>query len=235
MHAKLAPGRPAGRLRADNNLYVEDLRDGRITPLTHSNSADEINGTFDWVYEEEFGLRDGFRWSPDGKSIAYWQLNTAGHARVPAGQHDRCALSADHTGQISQGRRTECRVPDRRRAGRRRETTFWLPCRRPARELRRLPGVVRLPKGSSCSNSTGCRTRSGSSALVISRRTASIETILEEHDDAWIDLQDELPLDRQGRLKDFLWLSERDGWRHIYRVGSHKAERRSLITPATST
>ena len=51
--------------------------DHRITQLTKSSSADEINGTFDWVYEEEFGLRDGFRWSPDGTSIAYWQLEYA--------------------------------------------------------------------------------------------------------------------------------------------------------------
>ena len=34
-----------------------------------------INGTFDWVYEEEFGCRDGFRWSPDGNNIAYWQVD----------------------------------------------------------------------------------------------------------------------------------------------------------------
>ena len=37
-----------------------------------------INGTFDWVYEEELGLRDGYRWSPNGKSIAYWQLDEEG-------------------------------------------------------------------------------------------------------------------------------------------------------------
>ena len=48
----------------------------RSRKLTNSSPADEINGTFDWVYEEEFSLRDGFRWSPDGKSIAYWQLDT---------------------------------------------------------------------------------------------------------------------------------------------------------------
>jgi dipeptidyl-peptidase-4 len=34
-----------------------------------------INGTFDWVYEEELNCRDGFRWSPDSRSIAYWQIN----------------------------------------------------------------------------------------------------------------------------------------------------------------
>ena len=66
-----------------NDIYVEDLRDGRITPLTQSKSPDEINGTFDWVYEEEFDLRDGFRWSPGGHQIAYWQLNTEGVREYP--------------------------------------------------------------------------------------------------------------------------------------------------------
>ncbi len=83
MHAKLAPVGPLAAYVRENNLYVEDLRDGRITPLTSSKSADEINGTFDWVYEEEFGLRDGFRWSPDGQMIAYWQLNTQGMREYP--------------------------------------------------------------------------------------------------------------------------------------------------------
>ena len=32
-------------------------------------------GTFDWVYEEELSLRNGYRWSPDGKHIAFWQLD----------------------------------------------------------------------------------------------------------------------------------------------------------------
>src|SRR6185369_10236853 len=34
--------------------------------------------TFDWVYEEELGMRDGFRWSPDGSRIAFWQLDAKG-------------------------------------------------------------------------------------------------------------------------------------------------------------
>ncbi len=66
MHAKFAPGGLRVAYVRSNNIYVEDLRDHRITRLTKSTSPDEINGTFDWVYEEEFGLRDGFRFSPDG-------------------------------------------------------------------------------------------------------------------------------------------------------------------------
>ncbi len=61
-----------------HNLYVEDLASGRITPLTSDGSTTIINGTFDWVYEEELNLRNGFRWSPDGQSIAYWQLDAGG-------------------------------------------------------------------------------------------------------------------------------------------------------------
>ena len=51
---------------------------GEITRLTSDGSATIVNGTSDWVYEEEFDLRDAFRWSPDGKSIAYWRFDSSG-------------------------------------------------------------------------------------------------------------------------------------------------------------
>src|SRR5215470_4562772 len=62
----------------ENNIYVESLQTRAITQLTRDGSESVINGTSDWVYEEELGLRDAFRWSPDGKNIAYWQFNTTG-------------------------------------------------------------------------------------------------------------------------------------------------------------
>jgi len=61
----------------DFNLYVEDFINGEVNELTRDGTGDVINGTFDWVYEEEFGCRDGFRWSPDGNHIAYWQLDAS--------------------------------------------------------------------------------------------------------------------------------------------------------------
>ncbi len=49
-----------------------------MTALTTDGSETTINGTSDWVYEEELFLRDCFRWSPDGRRIAYWQFDTTG-------------------------------------------------------------------------------------------------------------------------------------------------------------
>ena len=62
----------------DNNIYVETLGTGETMPVTMDGTRHLINGTFDWVYEEELDLRDGFRWSPDGAHIAYWQLDSNG-------------------------------------------------------------------------------------------------------------------------------------------------------------
>jgi dipeptidyl-peptidase-4 len=60
-----------------DNIYVQDLQSREIGQLTSDASETIINGLFDWVYEEEFHVKDGFRWSPDGKKIAYWQLDTS--------------------------------------------------------------------------------------------------------------------------------------------------------------
>src|SRR5256885_4525830 len=80
MFAKFSPdGGRVGWVRyAEYNLYVEDITGGKITQLTRDGSRTTINGTFDWVYEEELGLQDGWRWNPDGRSIAYWQLDATG-------------------------------------------------------------------------------------------------------------------------------------------------------------
>jgi len=59
------------------NLYVEDFQSGEIRQLTSDGTETMINGTFDWVYEEEFGCRDGFRWNKTGEYIAFWHLDAS--------------------------------------------------------------------------------------------------------------------------------------------------------------
>ncbi|HEY9046132.1 MAG TPA: DPP IV N-terminal domain-containing protein, partial [Ohtaekwangia sp.] len=60
----------------ENNLYVVDLADMQETQVTNDGKFNHIiNGTTDWVYEEEFGFVDGFYWSPDSKKLAYYRFD----------------------------------------------------------------------------------------------------------------------------------------------------------------
>jgi len=73
--AKFSPDARRVAFVRDNNIYVTDLATGDETPVTRDGGENVINGTSDWVYEEELNLRDAFRWSPDGRRIAFWRLD----------------------------------------------------------------------------------------------------------------------------------------------------------------
>ena len=60
----------------DNNLYWMDLATLEEHAITTDGKVNEIiNGTTDWVYEEEFAITQGFQWSPDSKKIAYMRFD----------------------------------------------------------------------------------------------------------------------------------------------------------------
>lgn len=60
----------------ENNLYVKDLASNKVTAITNDGAFNTIiNGSADWVYEEEFGFTKAFQWSPDGKYIAYYKFD----------------------------------------------------------------------------------------------------------------------------------------------------------------
>jgi dipeptidyl-peptidase-4 len=78
MFAKFSPDAKKVGFVYKQNVYVEDLESQKLEQLTTDGGDNIINGTFDWVYEEELNCRDGFRWSPDSKKIAFWQMDTQG-------------------------------------------------------------------------------------------------------------------------------------------------------------
>ncbi|HSH20610.1 MAG TPA: S9 family peptidase, partial [Draconibacterium sp.] len=78
MFAKFSPDATKVGFVYKNNIYVQSLETGKVEPLTSDGNEQIINGTFDWVYEEELSCRDGFRWSPDSKKISFWQMDTEG-------------------------------------------------------------------------------------------------------------------------------------------------------------
>jgi dipeptidyl-peptidase-4 len=213
MFAKFSPdGTRVGYVR-ENNLYVEDLATGRITPLTRDGSRRIINGTFDWVYEEELDLRDGWRWSPDGRSIAYWQLDTEG---VPDYYliNDTDSLYPTITTiqyPVAGQTNSAVRVGVVSASG---GVPRWLA----------VPGDPRnnyIARMNWAGNSDEVlllhlnRRQNQLNVMIGDRRTGLVRTILSEKDDAWVDVDvDEIQW--LGSGKRFLWLSERDGWRHVY-------------------
>ena len=213
MFARFSPdGTRVGYVR-ENNLYVEDLASGMITSLTRDGSRRIINGTFDWVYEEELDLRDGWRWSPDGRSIAYWQLDTEGVPDYYLINNTDSLYPTITTIQYPVAGQTNsaARVGVVSASG---GVTRWLA----------IPGDPRnnyIARMNWAGNSDEVlllhlnRRQNQLNVMIGDKRTGLVRTIQSEKDDAWVDVDiDEIQW--LGSGKRFLWLSERDGWRHVY-------------------
>ncbi len=226
MFAKLAPDGLKAAFVRENAIFVEDLRDRRVRRVTGPPEQDILNGTFDWVYEEELNLRDGFRWSPDSRFIAYWQLdvrdvpdftllnNTGGlYPKVQTYKYPKVGErnAAARVGVVSaEGGKTQwLDVPGDPREN---YLTF-LDWRDDWHEV-----VVQQLD----------RRQQTARVICPNRGEGNTFTLLTEHDDAWVDQQEEIHWVEEGPA--FLWLSERDGWRHVYRVGNED-EKTTLVTP----
>ena len=226
MFAKFSPdGNRVGYVYR-NNIYVQNLQDDTITALTKDGSKTTINGTSDWVYEEELGLRDAFRFSPDGQSIAYWQLDSSGVPifrmlnTLDSLQPEVTAFRHPKVGQTN----SACRFGVVSVEG---GKTRWFE---PSSDLRNHY-IARLQWTADSKKIVFLHFNRLQNALAImvgDAQTGAMRTVMTEHDEAWVEERDDLTWLDGG--KSFLWESERDGWRHLYR-GSFSGEKLELLTP----
>ena len=208
-----------------NNVYVENLSDGRTQSLTRDGSETTINGTSDWVYEEELDLRDGFRWSPDGRRIAYWQFDTIG-VGVFSLIDDTSALYPTITkipypkaGTTNSAVRVGVVSAD---GGK----TQWIEAPGDPRE-HYLARMEWIDHGTLAIQQLN-RLQNRNDLLLADASTGKVQRVFRDESPTWVDVVDEVRWIDAGRA--FLWISERDGWRHIYRVprGGGSAK---LVTP----
>jgi dipeptidyl-peptidase 4 len=236
MFAKFSPDGKSVAYVSGNNIYTEDLTTSKIKALTTDGTVTLINGTFDWAYEEEFACRDGFRWSPDSKKIAYWQIDASSikkyylinntdsiYSRIIPIEYPKVGEkpSSCRIGVVN--------VDDVK--------TTWMD----------IPGdpaqnyIVRLEFIPSTNNllTQQLNRKQNSSKLYISDSSTGISKVIEEEGDAaWVDIYqpgNQYAIDFTNKFiwlnegKSILWDSEKDGWRHIYQV-SLEGKPEKLVT-----
>lgn len=214
MFAKFSPdGRHVAYVR-DNNLYVEETAGAAIRQLTKDGSETIINGTSDWVYEEELDVRDAFRWSPDSQSIAFWHFDSSAVGKFPLVNNTATdypaiqwirypksgtANSAVRVGVmgIRGGRTTWIKVPGDPSASyiARMDWTEGAP-QLAIQHLNRAQNTIDL--------------------LLANPRSGAVTPAFRDEDKAWLDVNDDPTWLSQGAR--FTWISERDGWRRLYLV-----------------
>lgn len=235
MFAKFSPDGKKIAYVSNYNIYVEDEATGDIIKLTTDGTRKLINGTFDWAYEEEFSCRDGFRWSPDSKKIAYWQIDAKG------------------TKDYLMINNTDSTYP------------FMVPVEYPVAGEAPSPfkiGVVSIAGGKTtwmniptdkvlqsyaprmewAANNSELivqhlnRKQNVSDLLLCNASTGAAKNIYHETDSGWVEIlpnwdnsYDYGGWDWLNGGKEFIWATEKDNWRHLYRV-SIDGQSEKLIT-----
>jgi dipeptidyl-peptidase-4 len=227
MFAKFSPDGSRVAYVSEHNLFVENLADGRITQLTSDGTDKLINGTFDWVYEEELDCRDGFRWSPDGQRLAYWQLdarktpnylmlNTTDKLYPYTVPVEYPVVGEDPS---------RCRVGVVSVGG---GETKWMDV--PGDAVQHYIPRMEWAGANELILQQLNRRQNESKLMLCTAGTGAVKSIYSETDKAWIDAKD-------GAVgwnwieggKSFVWSSEKDGWRHLYKID--RSGKATLLTP----
>lgn len=225
MFAKFSPDASQVAYVSKQNIYVEDLATGIGKQITFDGGANIINGTFDWVYEEELDDRDGFRWSPDGKNIAYWQSDTKNigtfylidnldsiYSKPIPLPYPKVGtkLSAVKIGVIAAtGGKTNW---------------FKIPGDPTNNYLARMDFI---PNSNEVMVQQLNRPQNTNKIWIGNVKTMVLKNIYTETDPNFLDLHDDIRwLDGE---KSFTWTSEKDGWNHLYKI-SRDGRESKLIT-----
>lgn len=220
----------------DFNIYSENISTGETQQLTSDGSTTLINGTFDWVYEEEFGMRDGFAWSPEDDHIAFWQLD------------------ASHTGTFYMINTTDSlyskpipiqypkvgQPPSKTKVGvinTKDGSMHWIPI--PGNPVQHyLPGMQWINEDMLLIQQLN---RKQNQLIVYSYQVDSrkLEKVYTENHNAWVDLRyPDVSSNHWGGndlfLTDsntsFLRMTETDTWRKVYKIDIASGEK-TLLTP----
>lgn len=214
MFAKFSPDGRRVAFVSGHNIYVEELENGQITRLTRDGGDRYVNGTFDWLYEEEFSCRDGFRWSNDGEKIVYWHSDTEGTGTFYLIDNLDSIYSQPMPFPYPKVGTTNSAV----KIGVVSATggpTRWFEVPGDPRN-HYLVRMEVVPGKDEVIMQQLNRLQNTNRVWIGNLETMELENILTETDEAFLDVHDD-PVWLEGN-RYFTWISERDGWRHLYLV-----------------
>jgi len=214
MFAKFSPDGSRAAYVSKHNIYVEDLNEGKINQLTDDGGDRFVNGTFDWVYEEEFDCRDGFRWSNDSKKIIFWHSDTQGTGTFYMINNLDSIYSVPLPFPYPKVGTTNSAVK-----------IGVIPVTGGDPSWFDIPGDPRnhylvrmevIPETDEVLIQQLNRLQNTNRVWIGDLGSMKLNNILTETDEAFLDVHDNLEW-LEGNAY-FTWISERSGWRHLYRV-----------------
>lgn len=215
--AQLSPDGTKVAYHKDGNMFLYDLEESQTLQLTFDTTENVFYGRFGWVYEEEFGLVQAWKWSPDSQYIAFWKSD---ERDVPLfqttnyeGKHPEWfTIPFPKVGDPNPS--VEIGVIDIQT-----EEIRWMDLD-PGEGY--IPRIYWTARPGSLAITEMPRAQNQLNLHLYDVTTGSGERIMQETSDTWIDVFDffagidDYLFFPQGE-ESFFWISDRDGWKHLYR------------------
>ncbi len=194
-----------------NNLYVKDLKSGETTQVTFDGKQNSvINGITDWVYEEEFAFVRAFDWNSEGTKLAYikfdetevprFSMDVYGEELYPSQQVFKYPKAGDpnakvslHIYDVTTGKTNAVNLTN--------YNSYYIPRIKWTNDENVLSAQLTN------------RHQNVIDLVFVNAETNAAELILQEIDDAYVDVTDNLTFLNDNS---FIWTSEKSGWNHIY-------------------
>ena len=216
--AELSPNGALLGFERGGDMYVTNLSTQQEKRLTRDSSAHVFNGHFDWVYEEEFGLAQAWKWSPDSRYIAYWQLNDAAEPIIQISDYSGVHQDWDRIPIPSVGdSNATVRIGVLNVAT---GQNVWLDPGEKGEYY--IPRIYWTSRPDTLAMITLNRPQNLMKLFFFDVKTGGRREVMSESSKTWIDVYDfyagvedmmTFPTDSH----EFFWLSDRDGYQHLYR------------------
>lgn len=212
MHATFSPDGKHVAYVQNNNLYVLDLTNFDPYQITKDGKWNEvINGSCDWVYEEEFSFTKAFEWSPDNRYIAYYRFDERDVPMFSMTQFTDSLYPIQTTFKYPKvGMKNavvsiyifDTQTKQSKLVDRTSEVDGYIPRIKWTND----PGKLCMFWMN--------RHQNHLELLLADATTGKTQLLLKEENKYYIDIHDNLTFLNNG--KGFLWTSEMDGYNHIY-------------------